>query len=302
MGVHLDLVQSNHSVQVAVLMAAHNRMALTAQCLYALRAQDAQLKIHVFLVDDGSSDGTRAMALQIMGDNLTIIQGTGEWYWAKSMAIAEKAALARGGCDYLLWLNDDTFLDESALTRMVVASQSTNDSCIVVGSVRHPVSGDTMYGGITLKGPRFLRQSLPTNENDELLVDTFHGNVVLVPLGVQSMIGTIDGNYEHAFADVDYGLRARGLGISLICLFPSMAVGTVNDSRASLYGGSGIVRHLKLVLSRKNMPFRSTVRFAKRHGGPLWPIYVIWMYLRTFMGEDALRSRRVWSRLWQKSD
>jgi GT2 family glycosyltransferase len=270
-------------------MASHNRRRLTSLALQALKAQADACSIHVYLVDDGSSDGTQETARQIIGSHLTVIEGTGEWFWAKSMAVAEQAALRDGGFDYLLWLNDDTFLDKDALDRLLTTSMEVGDSCIIVGSVRHPETGTIIYGGINVEGPRFLRQSLQKSPKGTHTIDTFQGNVVLIPRQVQLIVGAIDGEYEHAFADIDYGLRARSSGVSLLCISPPLAEGTVNSSQESLYGGLGRRKHLNSVLSRKNLPLSSTVRFAKRHGGILWPAYLGWIYLRTFMGKNLFR-------------
>lgn len=44
--------------EIAVLMTCHNRRALTVRCLESLAAQPGFTASALFLVDDGSSDGT----------------------------------------------------------------------------------------------------------------------------------------------------------------------------------------------------------------------------------------------------
>ena len=53
---------------------------------------------------------------------------------------------------------------------------------------------------------------------------TFNGNVVLVPKSVYRRVGGIERRFSHAYADFDYGLRARALGFQVVV--SGNAVGT----------------------------------------------------------------------------
>jgi GT2 family glycosyltransferase len=102
------------STRVAALMAAHNRRDLTLACLRSLNAQRVPgVTVDVFVLDDGSSDGT-SEAIGEQFPEVTVLHGDGELFWSGGMRQAFAAAIA-GDYDHYLWLNDDVYLDDSAL-------------------------------------------------------------------------------------------------------------------------------------------------------------------------------------------
>ena len=97
-------------LKIAVLIVCHNRKEKTIKCLQKLYAQKniENIKFKVFLVDDGSSDGTEHAISQSFPD-VVIIKGNGNLFWAGGMRIAWNSAKKKQ-YDYYLWLNDDVFL------------------------------------------------------------------------------------------------------------------------------------------------------------------------------------------------
>lgn len=200
--------------RVAIIMTCHNRRDTTVGCLEALQAQEGHgLTLELFVTDDGSTDGTFEAIAEVW-PGTTIVQGTGTLYWAAGMALAERAAL-RTEPDFLLWLNDDTLLDNDALQRLLATSQR-HPGAIVVGATVDPGTRECTYGGRIRPGahPQKLLR-LPIAETDQR-ADTFNGNVVLIPSAAREHLGPIDGLFPHAYADDDYGLRATARGIAII--------------------------------------------------------------------------------------
>ena len=112
-------------------------------------------------------------------------------------------------------------------------------------------------------------------------VDTFNGNVVLVSREASERIGAIDGEYDHAAADHDYGFRAVDAGVPML-LSPG-TVGTCprNPSSEPWADPSLSVRdRFAVLVSRKGHPPRERARFLRRHGGPLWPVFWLSPYIR----------------------
>ena len=83
-------------MKIAILMTCHNRRETTLRCLESLalekRVGVGQWKIDVFLVDDGSTDGTDE-AVKATFPKVNVIRGTGNLYWAKGMELAWKTCL-----------------------------------------------------------------------------------------------------------------------------------------------------------------------------------------------------------------
>ena len=99
---------------IAALMTCHNRKKKTLRCLTALQEgwekTGERPSVSVFLTDDGCTDGTSdAIRAQSFHFPVHILPGSGDLFWNGGMINSWKAALAEGGFDGYLWLNDDTY-------------------------------------------------------------------------------------------------------------------------------------------------------------------------------------------------
>ena len=268
----MDEGERKHQRRVAVVMACHNRRDTTVACLRALVEQQVdRVHLSVFVTDDGSTDGT-ADAIRSVWPDATIVPGSGNLFWAAGMALAERAAIALRP-DYLLWLNDDTNLNPGGLDSLLKISDANPDS-IVVGATLDPESDAQTYGGrvrVDYHPQRF--RLLPISACPQR-ADTFHGNVVLIPMSVCDRVGRIDGAFPHAYADDDYGLRATALGIPIIQAPGAVASCRTNDSHLLLTGRGGFARWRQLQ-SPKGMPWRAQARYLRRHGDWRWPLILL---------------------------
>jgi GT2 family glycosyltransferase len=94
--------------RVYVLAPVHNRRAITEHFIRCLMAQTYS-NWHLVLIDDGSTDGTKDMARALIS-SLTVLVGTGNWWWGGSLQQGFKW-LKRNGVaadDVVLIVNDDT--------------------------------------------------------------------------------------------------------------------------------------------------------------------------------------------------
>jgi len=203
-----------------VIIACHNRIDKTLAAIdHAQKAfAKAGIPCHFVIFDDGSEDGTGTEAGAKLGKNGTILTGDGKFFWAKSMAEAEKFVFRklRGYTD-LIWLNDDVLLDEDSISR-ASRYRFENPSAILVGSMRDSM-GFLTYGGLRKTGLHPISFSRISPHTEEVTsIQTFNGNFVIVPKLVAELVGGIEGRYTHALADIDYGLRARKLGVSILVL------------------------------------------------------------------------------------
>lgn len=190
---------------IAVLLTCHNRKGKTIQCLIKLLSQqglDVDFKIEVFLVDDCSTDGTDE-AVKKEFPQVNIIKGNGNLYWNRGMHLAWETAAAASDFDYYLWLNDDTFLIEEALKKLVEASVQTLNQAAICGSTFSLETNKISYGGNSNEGSLLVPNGI--------LQETysFNGNVVLIPKFVYSKVGILDPRFPHAIGDFEYALRIR---------------------------------------------------------------------------------------------
>ena len=258
---------------LAVLITCHNRREQTLGCLGALRGQDLpNADLRVYLTDDGSTDGTGA-AISAVDLPIRVVAGSGELYWAAGMAMAERAAMGDDP-DLLLWLNDDVILDPDGLAALMVVHEHAPEA-IVVGTVRDPDTSGKTYGGRNRRGRHPQRFSSVPQVDQIQGANAFNGNVVLIPRSARNTVGPIDGSFAHAYADDDYSLRASKLFVPILC-----AAGTVGICRPNPAGAAptSVRASWNQLQAPKGLPWRSQVRYLRRHGGLLWPAYLAWGY------------------------
>jgi len=286
-------------MRITAILTSHNRREKTLACLrsYFDQALRTPATLEAVLVDDGSTDGT-AEAVQAIAAPVTIVRGSGDLYWAAGMALAEKEALRRAP-DCLLWLNDDVVLDRDALERLLAVAGKGDSTCIVVSAVRDPTTGDTTYSGLRRRDYHPLRYERVEPADRPLAVETFHGNIVLVPRAVAVSIGGIDGQFAHGAADYDYGLRATKAGV--INLLAPGTVGTCSwdsPNKPWLNPSKPFRERLQFLLGPKGLPPRSFARYLRRHGGRAW--FVFWLalyakFLAVSLREAVARSLKLGS-------
>ena len=207
-------------MRAAVLMTCFNRKEQTVGCLDSVRSQTGtdQVSLDIFLVDDGSTDGTGDV-ISSAYPQVNVIQGDGSLYWNGGMNLAWKTA-SRSGYDFYIWINDDVALANDAFSTLFDACQRGLEQAgqppVIVGCFREEGSEQHAYGGFsavkTFMGMRSKR-ILPQGEIRRC--DTFNGNLVLVPKDVFDKVGYLDERYTHSFGDKDYGYRCSALGIPM---------------------------------------------------------------------------------------
>jgi len=280
--------------RLAVLMTCYNRKPKTLACLAALFNQvlPAKVAMDVYLVDDGSTDGTAELVHQTY-PGVKILPGDGSLFWNGGMSLAFATALKQD-YDYYLWLNDDTLLYPEALKGLLITSHSLIEQgetqAIVVGSTQDPDTGVLTYGGRKREQwwhPFHFHKVSP--KDTVAPCDTLNGNCVLIPRNVVQVVGNLDPALSHYAADLDYGLRAQRQGCT-IWVAPGYA-GTClpnpTSSRRSKVNQPWAVQLEKmnqpkgLALEGATLiPFYEWKVFTQRHGGPFWLIYWLLPYRR----------------------
>lgn len=274
---------AEQDIRIAAVLAAYNRRQLTLECLGALEAQQpAGVDLHVYVLDDASTDGTAA-AIHEQFPRVTVLHGDGRQYWNGGMRRAFGAAIAHG-YDCYLWMNDDTTLDDGALTRLLEVDAHLRArgerAAIVVGTTRDPDSGEPTYGGRVRPSrwtrPLYWELVKPSDEPQQC--ETMNGNVVLLPHAVVERVGNIDPRYVQQMGDHDYGLRARAAGCT-VWVAPG-TIGTCAQHPPRRTDQQPFMQEWSRSWSVKQQPFRPWAVFSRRWAGPLWPIFWASPYLR----------------------
>jgi len=167
------------------------------------------IQTEVFLVDDGSSDGT-SLSVKEHFPKVKLISGDGTLYWNRGMYLAWETASRTQIFDYYLWLNDDVKLYSNAITEIMSSSEEFEDQAIICSFLTSENDNTkTTYGGI--------KNNVKLSPNGKLQeVELMNGNVVLIPRFVFEKVGNLDPIFPHAIGDYDYGLRAKKKGINIV--------------------------------------------------------------------------------------
>ena len=281
-------------VRIAAVMAVHNRRALTLACLDALRTQQVpEGTLDVFVVDDGSTDGTSA-AVAHHHPGVRLLHGDGNLYWNGGMRRAMDEAMA-DDYDYYLWMNDDTVLVDDGVVALLIRTEQRlrergHAPVVVAGTTRHPETGELTYGGQT-RSSRWRRMSwaLVPPGSEPQRCETMNGNTVLVPRAVVRRIGNIDPAYIQPMGDLDYGLRAGAAGCE-VWIAPG-TVGVCASHPLRRTDQQPLLRELGRLWSVKELAPRPWLVFTHRWAGRLWFFYWLSPYLRRGLGLVMQRTR-----------
>ena len=243
--------------KIAILLTCHNRKAETITCLSSLFSIDA--KLDIFLVDDGSTDGTKE-AIEIEFPNVQIIEGTGDLFWNRGMNLAWAEA-SKQAYDFYVWLNDDVQVYPDFLEELLACSTVSSYKSIISGIIEDKNTGITIYGGYDTQ-----RKLISVNGKMNS-IHHMNGNVVLVPKYVFEQLGNLDYRFHHDLGDVDYGLRAKKKGIDVFTTRKSIAHGKPNPISRMRQNNASIGQRLKRLYSPLGSNPFINFHFRKRHKG-----------------------------------
>lgn len=280
--------------RIAALLTCHNRCQKTLACLDALFQCKLPegYSLEVFLVDDGSSDGT-GYAVYECYPKVNIIKGDGNLYWNGGMRLAFAAAM-ENGFDYYLWLNDDTLLYPQAIATLLrtekLVKLEHQVTALIVGSTQDELGGEVTYGGkVRVSKWHPLKYQLIIPTDTAISCDTMNGNCVLIPRTIALTLGNLDEAFTHTIGDIDYGLRAKRAGFQIVVM-PGYAGKCSNNPIDNTFADARLsVRdRLRRLNGKKGLPLQAWKIFTSRHCGGLWIVFWLLPYLKVILSSIFL--------------
>jgi len=244
--------------RIAVLLTCFNRKETTIKCLSSLFV--LRDDIDIYLVDDGSTDGTYDAILNLF-PQVTIIKGDGNLFWSRGMNVAWKEASSYYNYSFFLWLNDDVVLYENAFDEILECSKELSNKAIVTGVIENHEKSKVLYGGFD------VNKQIIIPHGDMKPVTNLNGNFVLIPVFVFNKLGFIDGVYHHDLGDVDYGLRASKLDIKVVTTKKPIGSGDANSICRVRLNKSRLRKRFKKLSSPLGSNLRINFYFRKKHKG-----------------------------------
>ncbi len=197
-------------------------------------------------------------------------------YWAAGMRLAWEKSIEKIGIrDWVLWLNDDTVLDSTAILDMMKTVLERGAKSIAIGACRDE-SGAVSYGGFRSTG-RITPLSMDLLDACPKVqaCDTFNGNVVLIKYETFRILGGFPRGYTHLRADIDFGFTAKKKGVQALVAPGTLATCELNENYEDFNDLKGLplLARVKKINGPKFGPFSEHLRLCLRHGGWLGIVF-----------------------------
>ena len=256
------------SLSIAVLVACYNRKEKTLLFLESLVSQAAfeKLQIDIYLLDDGSTDGTTD-AVNKKHPFVKILAGNGHLWWVGAMVMLWSHAIAQKAYDLFLLVNDDIILFDNALENFIRHYiQSNTDGLILIGSMKDKDSNEWSYGGHILRDIKhFQFYSVRPNDAEFIPCHLGHANFFLVDAATVKKIGIFSDAYDHKFADYDYSLTAYKAGLSVL-IAPGYYGWCENDHGNNwLSGNHSLKKRIEYLYKPNGLAYGEFLHFMKKH-------------------------------------
>lgn len=273
--------------EIAVLLTCHNRKNKTLACLKSFydAIKPEHYTFDIFLVDDGSIDGTTEAIKQNFPD-INIVVGSGSLFWAGGMRLAWRSALERKCYDAFLLLNDDVILYPDFIDNLLATESfsliKNNKKGIYSGATIDTNSNRVTYGGEKIKTNHFIvRRELLAPKGVPQKCELTNANILWISREAVDSIGIFDNRYTHGIADFDYSLQAIKKDIPVylapniggICLF--------DHGRNWKSNKSSLKERIAFLKSPKGLAYTEYLYYVKKHFPMYLPYSFVMLWLKT---------------------
>ncbi|NLZ73421.1 MAG: glycosyltransferase family 2 protein [Bacteroidales bacterium] len=277
------------SRKIAVLLTCFNRREKTLACLQSFfeANKPVEYTFDVYLVDDGSTDGTSEAVNENYPD-VEVIKGNGNLFWAGGMRLAWKTALECKNYDAFLLLNDDVVLFNDFIDNLLKAEDyslfKNKKTGLYSGSTIDNRTNKTTYGGYKIKTNHLIvRNELLSPTDMPQKCELANANILWVSKEAVNAIGIFDERYTHGIADFDYSMQAVKKGIP-VYLAPEFGGVCLHDHgkpwRPSYAPLKDRVAYLK---SPKGLAYKEYLYYIKKHFPMFLPYSFVMLWLKTFI-------------------
>ena len=272
--------------KLAVLLTCHNRKSKTIACLsslYKCRIPD-DYAFEIFLVDDGSTDGTTSTVKEGF-PSVNIISGSGNLFWAGGMRLAWSEAV-KNGYDTFLLVNDDVELYDTFFLSIVETHKYSLEHFgiggLYVSSTVDERTNTITYGGTIVKKNFYgnhYKMIIPADK--PISCQITNANILFVSADVVKKVGTFDTRFTHSLADYDYSMTAYENKVPvLVC--PGIGGHCENDHIKNwLSINSTFKERLNYLYSPKGLAYKEYLYYISKHFQRSLPYLFMMLWLKT---------------------
>lgn len=214
---------------LSIIIPVYNGLEYTKKCLANLRsaisrANNDHYKVHIIIVDDGSTDGTSLWIKSQALSNIHLISGDGTLWWSGGVNEGVKYALKNLKTDYVLLWNNDVTAHENYFLELFMVLNEEQSYRTIIGSKIFTDAGQGIIwsmGGIfdPISGKKFMLGSYKSDNpdlNKPLDADWLPGMGTTIPVAVIDKTGLWDNkNFPQYHGDSDFTYRAKLAGFRI---------------------------------------------------------------------------------------
>ena len=208
------------SLSTAVIILNWNSHRMTSECISSLLAMDAA-NFEILLVDNGSTDGSAHMLPQEF-PQITLLSQDTNLGFAAGCNVGVRYALAKGA-EYVLLLNNDTFVAPEFLSEMVAVIETDPSIAAVCPKIYFADPPDRLWyagadfslwtGTVRHRGWKEIDRGQFDNCQE---MTRATGCAMLVRCSALRDVGLLDEQFWAYAEDLDWSLRFLKLGYRLM--------------------------------------------------------------------------------------
>lgn len=214
------MVFQNESPLVAIVLVNWNSYRDTLECVDSIKESTYQ-NLKIIIVDNGSVDAS-VQRLEERSNEYQLILSAENTGFTGGNNFGITCAMSMGA-DYILLLNNDTLIENSAIEKLVISGQGDTSVGVVTPKIlfhpdRHLIwSAGTSFNRETLMGLNlgYKLEDCP-EYNRPAYLDYAVGCALLIRRDVIKTVGMLTEDYFATWEDVDYGLRVNRGGYKIL--------------------------------------------------------------------------------------
>lgn len=276
-------------MRISIVFSVFNKYNYTKDCLEKLFKIIDKDIFEIVVIDDGSTDKTGQL-LKEYKDNVHVINGDGSYFWSKSMNLGINYSFKRLKSQFVVCWNNDIIPEEDYFLNLVsiinksqpidfligskVFFQNPNDKLFTFGCFFNYKLGTSIFNAHN----RFDSKEY----SNPIIADWCGGMGLVIPQQVHNKVGDLDdSNFPQYKADSDYCLRAKAMGVKLICHPELVIYNDTSNSGIGEYSQSIYSFFRSFTAINSTMNIKNNFNFIKKHcNKPLPYIYFLYTILK----------------------
>ena len=211
-------------MDISFIIVNWNTRALVLGCLDSIRATVRDYAYEVFVVDNGSTDGSQQAIRERFCGNVRLIENTENQGFARANNQAIKQATGK----YIMLLNSDTVLRENTVSGLVAFLEAHPDTAMagprMVGGDGRPQNSFDNFPTLAteLLNKSLLRLLFPgkyrskkSKAAEPFEVESLIGACIAIRAGAIQKAGMFDEDYFFFLEETDWCLRMRRAGFKI---------------------------------------------------------------------------------------